>query len=362
MKLLLVTQKVDKNDDVLGFFHRWILEFAKHFEFVTVICLKEGSHDFYSVKNAKPRSENSAEFSGTGVKVLSLGKEDGASRLKYIYRFYKYIWSEHKNYDVVFVHMNIEYIILGGVWLRLTRKKVFLWYNHTYGTLSARIAGIITNKTFHTSPFAFTARFKNAMKMPAGIDTNMFKRDVGLQKIPNSILYIGRISPVKYVDILLNAVKILNNRGVKTTLDIYGSAPERDKEYYDGLRKDAEEMEKNGIVSFCGSIPNYKSPKVFNKHEVSVNLTPEGNFDKTVLESMACETLTLVSSPAFESILPKEFLFEERNADDLADKIENILSMSQDQKNTYSTNMRKKIIEEHDLSTLAKKIKVTAND
>ena len=58
MKLLIITQKVDINDPVLGFFHRWLEEFAKHYEFVTVICLEKGEHRL---------PEN--------VKVLSLGKE-----------------------------------------------------------------------------------------------------------------------------------------------------------------------------------------------------------------------------------------------------------------------------------------------
>ena len=44
MKLLIVTQIVDKNDPILGFFHRWIEEFAKHVEHIEVICLKEGKH------------------------------------------------------------------------------------------------------------------------------------------------------------------------------------------------------------------------------------------------------------------------------------------------------------------------------
>ena len=89
MKLLIITQKVDINDDVLGFFHRWLEEFAKHCEKITVICLEMGEYKL---------PEN--------VKVLSLGKEDRVSKLKYIWRFYKYIWQEQKNYDKVFVHMN----------------------------------------------------------------------------------------------------------------------------------------------------------------------------------------------------------------------------------------------------------------
>ena len=344
MKLLIVTQKVDKNDDILGFFHQWILEFAKYYEFITVIALQVGEYDL---------PEN--------VKVLSLGKEKGGSKISYIFNFYKYIWNERKNYDTVFVHMNTEYIILGGVWWKIVGKKVFLWYNHTYGTISARISGFITNITFHTSPFAFTAKFKNATKMPAGIDINIFKRYEDVKKVSNSVLYIGRISPVKHVDVLLKAVRILDSKGIKLVLDIYGSAPERDKKYYERLQEDFKDIKDKGIVNFRGSIPNYKSAEVFNAHEISINLTPEGNFDKTVLESMACETLTLVSSPAFESILTPKFLFEECNSDSLANKIENIFNISSDQKYTYGVDMRRKIIDEHNLTKLAKKIAILSN-
>src|SRR3989338_3997811 len=96
MKLLIITQKVDKNDPILGFFHRWLEEFAKNVEKLTVICLGKGEYDL---------PEN--------VRVLSLGKESGHSKIKYLRRFYKYIWMERKNYDAVFVHMNPEYVILG---------------------------------------------------------------------------------------------------------------------------------------------------------------------------------------------------------------------------------------------------------
>ncbi len=98
MKLLILTQKVDKNDPILGFFHRWIEEFANHCEQVTVICLAKG-------KSTLPPT----------VSVLSLGKEAGQSRLKYLWRFYRYLWRERQNYDTVFVHMNQEYVLLGAL-------------------------------------------------------------------------------------------------------------------------------------------------------------------------------------------------------------------------------------------------------
>jgi len=65
--LLIVTQKMDKDDPILGFFNSWVKEFAKIVPFVTIICLKKGKSDLPD-----------------NTKVLSLGKEDGISKAKYI--------------------------------------------------------------------------------------------------------------------------------------------------------------------------------------------------------------------------------------------------------------------------------------
>ena len=141
MKLLIITQKVDKNDSVLGFFHGWIVEFAKHCEKLTVICLYKGEYDL---------PEN--------VKVLSLGKETGRSRLKYVFRFYKYIWKYRKDYDNVFVHMNHIYVVLGGTFWKILNKKIILWYNHISGSVSLNIALFFVNYICFTSPFSYVAR------------------------------------------------------------------------------------------------------------------------------------------------------------------------------------------------------------
>ena len=141
-KLLIITQKVDKNDSVLGFFHGWILEFAKNYEELIVICLEKGEYDLPD-----------------NVKVLSLGKEDNVSKFVYLIRFYKYILQNRKNYDNVFVHMNVEYVILGGLVWKILRKKIGLWYMHKSVTLKLRLAeklvDIITikfyNKTINKS-------------------------------------------------------------------------------------------------------------------------------------------------------------------------------------------------------------------
>ena len=157
MKLLICTQKVDKNDSVLGFFHRWIEEFAKHCEMVTVICLEKGE---YSLPN--------------NVKVLSLGKEHGVSRLKYLFCFYTYIWKYRKEYDKVFVHMNPEYVVLGGLFWRLLKKKIALWYMHKSVNLKLRIAERLVHNIFTGTKESFRLKTNKLHITGHGIDTAAF--------------------------------------------------------------------------------------------------------------------------------------------------------------------------------------------
>ena len=339
VKLLIITQKVDVNDDILGFFHGWLEKFAKKFSKLTVICLEKGEY-------VLPQN----------VEVLSLGKEAGKSRLKYIFRFYKYIFKYRDDYDAVFVHMNPEYVVLGGLFWKIMRKKILLWYNHTYGGLFAKLGIIFADMVLHTSPYAFSANTKQSVRMPAGIDTEIFKKNPAAEKLKNSILYIGRFSPVKNIHILIEAAKILDKQNLDFSVYLYGKPPATHIGYFKLIKESARELEKKGKLFFNESAPNFKTPEIYNKHIVSVNLTPSGNYDKTVLESMACETLVLVSSKAFEDALPKEFIFKENDADDLAKKLQSVFKLPEDERILFGQNFRRYIIENHNLNLLAEKI------
>jgi glycosyltransferase involved in cell wall biosynthesis len=339
MKLLILTQKVDINDDLLGFFHGWIKKFAKYCKSVIVICLQKGEYDL-------PQN----------VKVLSLGKEQGRSRLKYLFNFYKYIFQERKNYNVVFIHMNSEYVILGGLFWKVFNKKIFMWRNHPCGNFLTNIAVFLSDRVFCTSKYSYTANFKKAKIMPAGIDTETFKRFENIQRIPNSILYLGRISPIKNVDILIEAAILLDKEGMDFILNIVGEPGEKDKEYFEKIKKLAKDLEKKGKIKFLGKVPNYKTPGIYNQNEVLINLTPSGSFDKAILEAMACECLVLVANKSFEGILPKEFIFKENNINELVNKINFSLKLSEENKKLYGLKFRDYIYKNHNLNKSIKNI------
>lgn len=339
MKLLIITQKIDQDDSILGFFHRWVEEFSKYCSQATVIALGVGKYNLPD-----------------NVKILSLGKEKNISRFKYLINFYKYIWSERKNYDAVFVHMNQEYIILGSLIWKILSKKITMWRNHPTGNLFTYLAMMLSDHIFCTSKYSFTMKSKKTKLMPSGIDTELFKRNPSVTKIKNSVLYIGRIAPVKNIDILIDAVFLIDKLGYDIFVSIIGDALSNDMQYMSEIKNLAQPLINKGKINFLGSVPNDKTPFVYNKYEIVVNLTDSGSFDKTVLESMACENLVVLSNKSFVGVIPNQFIFEKRNKKDLSDKIIKILFLENSEKIRIARKLREFVDEKHTLHLLAKEL------
>ncbi len=288
MKLLIVTQKVNIEDPILGFFHRWIEEFAKHCEKVTVICLEKGKYHL-------PQN----------VKVLSLGKERGNTKFDQLAWFYQHIWDERKNYDVVFVHMNQEYVLLAGLLWKLWKKKIYMWRNHAKGTIFTDLACKLSNKVFYTSPQSYTAKFPNAIQMPVGIDTDFFKPDSSVKKIPNSTLFLGRISPVKRVLEFVDRLGDLEREGKAFSATIAGEALRVDQPYMQKVIERVAAYEIKDKVKFIGSVNKVEALRLYQSHETYVNLTPGGSFDKTIFEAASCGASILVDNEDLKNLESK---------------------------------------------------------
>jgi len=336
-KILIFTQKINKNDPVLGFFHRWLLEFSKHFEYITVVCLEVGEYDL-------PKN----------IKVLSLGKESGISKIKYIFNFYKYILSEIGNYDSVFVHMNEEYVLLGGLVWGLFGKKVSMWRNHHAGSWKTRLAGILSDKVFCTSRYSFTASFKNTKIMPVGIDTDFFKKDNNITKIPHSILFLARISPVKKPHVLIEALGILKKDGVPFVCSIYGNPLPKDFAYYQSLKDRVRELDLEAHIVFKEGVANDDTVKIYNEHEVFINLSSSGMYDKTIFEAMACGSVVIATNKNLIGVISDDYLVTEDDIIGLVSKLRHIFYLTLGEKDSAGVYLRDLVLREHSLSMLAK--------
>lgn len=332
-KLLIITQKVNKNDPVLGFFHRWIEAFRERFESITVICLEEGEHALPS-----------------NVRVMSLGKEQGLTRMGYLARFYRFIWRERKQYDSVFVHMNPEYVVLGGILWRLMGKKVNVWYTHKAVTMKLRLAALLAHRIFSASRESFRLASPKLEIVGHGIDTDLFApSDSFSANEVVEILSVGRIAETKGHHIIIEAVSRLREKGIRVHLSVVG-APVTDADCaYEKLLK-----EKAGsAVSFVGPIAHANLIPFFRKADIFVNASETGSLDKVVLEAMACGVPVVSSNDAARAILSQfdaRLVFPSGDSDALAQNMEALISSGD--RIALGSALRREVETKHSLKPL----------
>ena len=335
MRLLVVSQKVDKKDPILGFFHHWLEELSGRFEDLVVICLEEGEHNLPG-----------------NVRVLSLGKEKGGSKLKYLKNFYKYIWNERKNYDGVFVHMNQEYVLLGWKFWKLWGKKIYLWRNHPEGSWLTRMSVTVSNKVFCTSKQSYTARFKKTKIMPVGIDEDIYKGREQNQN-NNNLLFFGRLSTVKNVHIFIHALSILNEGNADFRADIIGSpTDERGKEYENKLHEIGNDLVRAGKLAFKPAISPDENITLYAKYDLYVNLTPDGSFDKTILEAAASAVPVLASNSALRGVVDGRCYLPELEPKVVSGRIKEFLGLDISEKNKIGQELREFVVRSHSLKQL----------
>ena len=360
MRLLFITQVVDADDSVLGAYHGWIAEFAKLFERIEVICLKEGSHAFpanvrvHSLGKERrfqkgPQCQQELQFQkayqskftlyGKNPNEENLNRENPEEekstlygkfvyRIQYSFRFLALAWRLRRDYDAVFVHMNQEYVLIAGPLWNMIGKPVYLWRNHYAGSWLTDLAAAFCKNVFCTSRASYTAKYRKTILMPVGVDTGVFKRpsrerrpseehgstafsrmDVGnteasrpnvprtdITRAPHSILSLGRIAPSKNLHVLIEALGLLSARGIDFSADIYGDALPKDASYAKKLSVRVKELDLERIVRFHAGMPNRETPRIYGAHEIFVNCSPAGMFDKPLLEAAACGCRILSTS------------------------------------------------------------------
>ncbi len=338
MKLLLTTQAVDKDDLFMGFFHGWLEEMAKYFEHITVICLKEGRHSL-------PKN----------VEVLSLGKEHGTSRLTRVARFFKYVYQRRKEYESVFVHQNEEYILLAGWLWQRWGKQVYMWRNHWAGSARTDRAARYCDKIFCTSKFSYTMKYPKTVLMPVGVDTEMFYRMPEIQRDPRGILFFARLAPSKRPDLLLEALAMLNKKGVSFSAHFYGTPLPKDEAFANKLKQVAKEWGLEKMVSFYPGTPHSEAPRIFNAHSLYVDLGESGMYNKTLFEAAACESMLITASADFAELVDTKYIYEETGAQELCDKLAKLLKMSLIEQQGAGVQLHN-VAKKHSIEELGKKL------
>ncbi|MBK9122938.1 MAG: glycosyltransferase [Chloroflexi bacterium] len=305
---------------------------------------------------------------GATVRVIRLraggyGTADPSSLIGATQEFaagiHKYATLNNRTYDVMYAH----YWLSGLVADVLRRSWDVPWVQmfHTLGAMKNRIANqpmidprvmaemqivrhadrviAATQAEHHQLLWLYRVDRRKVSIVPPGVDTSQFKpmnRDVarasvGLCDGEKMLLFVGRLEPLKAVDILLRALHELHTvepsvlAGVRLMV-VGGEAgnPERTR-----LCSLAEQLGVDGYVQFAGSKEHASLPVFYAAAEALIMPSDYESFGMVALEAMASGTPVIASAVGGLQYLIRDgetgFLVPVRDPESLAERIRQML-------------------------------------
>ncbi len=348
MNLLFVTRKIDEGDPRVGFVHSWIWAFAAH---VTHLIL-------VSWQTSNPR------HLPPNCSLLSL-ESDTQGKIRAVLK----LWSEGamliRDCDGIFIHMMPVYVLMCAPFAKRYKKPMYLWYTHKQVDRTLALAVKMVNGVVTASQDSFRLRTaKNLIITGHGVDTDFFTPSPHLRTPLQGelrVLSLGRISPSKRYEQLIEAVAILKEETFpRVSLAIVGApALARDHAYIEALRQKVRRMHLERAVSFEGPSMHSGTRTWYQWADIVVNLSQTGSIDKAVLEAMACGALVVTSNEAFAPLLapPLDLLFcRDPEPHTLAAHITRAAALAASEQISIKKKSRAIVVQHHNVRTLAAKI------
>jgi len=342
VKLVMLTQQIDRSASTQGFAHDWVTTLAGKIDFLLVIANEVGDHNL-----------------PTNVKLISLGKERGASFFHKLFRLWRFTGEHLKkhSFDGVFVHQ-IEHYGL-AVWpiTRWNQVPLVQFKAHQGVPVTLRLAGYLFDHFVTSSEGGLELKTNDKSVIGQGIDTDRFaptetRREHDLFEI----LTVGRISPVKDYQTLIRATEILveQNRPIKVEVNIVGEPGTKQQEQYqDNLKEWVNRLGLQDVISLLPPVPNSRVHEFYQKADLFVNLSHTGSLDKAVLEAMACGCPVITSNWAYREILPdaieNEVMIPPEDEQTLARRIEEIYRWNREKRQEFGKRLREIVVREHGL-------------
>lgn len=186
------------------------------------------------------------------------------------------------------------------------------------------------------------------------IDQQLAKQQIGADPATNMILFAGRIEPLKGLDSLLYAIKILKQRRPKLPLCLCivgGDISQPNEAWSTELKRINDLKHLLGLhteVRFVGQQPQTQLPYYYNAAEVVVMPSHYESFGMVAAEAMACGAPVLMTNVMgiSERIdeTHRQLITTAQHPLLLADQIEAVIT-NRDARHTLSQSLRESVID-----------------
>jgi len=119
--------------------------------------------------------------------------------------------------------------------------------------------------------------------IPNGVELDRFHPAETTKKTDLlNLLTVGRLSPTKRVEMLIDAVQILHKAGCNVHFTIVGGGAMADQ-----LRQTVSQKNLSGVIDVAGRIDSEKMPQLYRRHAIYVSASMQEGMSNAMLEAMA---------------------------------------------------------------------------
>ena len=198
-----------------------------------------------------------------------------------------------------------------------SRDTIFSWKHHLKHFMTLLSTNISVSQAI-----ADTLPGRSHVVLNPYRDDDFF-RVPSIQK-DHDLFFVGRIVSDKGVDVLVDAVAKLRDRGLRPSLTVAGTGPEEP-----AIRRKVQDLRLEELVTFSGRVTDEKLNSLLNAHKIMVVPTREGEgFGVVALEGIACGCVVVGSTCGGlpEAIGQCGTTFPNGDSTALADVLHNLLA------------------------------------
>ncbi len=272
---MIYNLETNLDSNVLAAAHDWVESFAKNVDQVVVYSTHVGRIDL-----------------PPNVIVREIGGGSPARKVIAVLRLLKSVAIEFPNRNTltVFHHMSTRSLLIVGLFYKLMGVRQGPWYSHSKKSFTLSASHILSDRIFTSTPSAIPIWNSRVKFVGHGLKSERFLRnDSGTFQKREGIVAIGRVVPVKRIELLVEAV----SRSKLANLGITCIGPhEADGNY---PNKILELARTKGInVSLRNAIPYKEIPNTLRGFDLIFTGTPK-SVDKAVIEGAMCGCFVISS-------------------------------------------------------------------
>lgn len=341
MRIALITPLVDPSDPLLGFIHTWVEHLAQRVEHLSVIQLW---------RSDPPLPAN--------VRLYSMdrnapgGKPAALARLTTTLA--KLCWQDR--IDGVIAHMGPIFAVCAVPIVKPARIPLALWYAHGAVSPMLRLAHALVDRAGTSTPDGLRISSRKITITGQGIDTDVFSPVAG--RDPRLLVSIGRISPIKHYEVIIDAMAILRDRGTtEVRLRIVGGATlPGELSYRERLMSQVRELGLNKLVEIVAGVPHSQIAAEYQQAGIFLSCSQTGSLDKAILEAASCGCIPLTTNPALSAFFRSEKAehMPSSNTDEaVADLVDEWLGRQIGEREARAALLRERTVQEHGVDHLA---------